>query len=109
MLKYLARYTHRVAISNQRLVSLEHGRVTFRWKNYAHAREPATMTMPAEEFIRRFLLHVLPKGLVKVRHFGFSKPGAEPLLKPVALHDRADAVGDLIREGLTVREHEDFG
>jgi hypothetical protein len=71
VLKYLARYTHRVAISNQRLVSLEHGRVTFRWKNYAHAREPATMTMPAEEFIRRFLLHVLPKGFVKVRHFGF--------------------------------------
>jgi len=71
VLKYLARYTHRVAISNQRLVSLENGRVTFRWKNYAHAGEPATMTLKAEEFIRRFLLHVLPKGFVKVRHFGF--------------------------------------
>jgi hypothetical protein len=71
VLKYLARYTHRVAISNQRLVSLENGRVTFRWKNYAHASEPATMTLKAEEFIRRFLLHVLPKGFVKVRHFGF--------------------------------------
>ena len=70
-LKYLARYTHRVAISNQRLVSLKDGRVTFRWKNYARASEPATMTLKAEEFIRRFLLHVLPKGLVKVRHFGF--------------------------------------
>ena len=71
VLKYLARYTHRVAISNQRLVSLEDGCVTFRWKNYARAGEPATMTLPAEEFIRRFLLHVLPSGFVKVRHFGF--------------------------------------
>jgi Putative transposase/Transposase zinc-binding domain len=71
VLKYLARYTHRVAISNQRLISLEDGRVTFRWKNYAHASEPATMTLKAEEFIRRFLLHVLPKGFVKIRHFGF--------------------------------------
>jgi len=71
VLKYLARYTHRVAISNQRLVSLDNGQVTFRWKNYARASEPATMTLKAAEFIRRFLLHVLPKGLVKVRHFGF--------------------------------------
>jgi len=71
VLKYLARYTHRVAISNQRLVSLENGRVTFRWKNYARASEPAIMTLQAAEFIRRFLLHVLPNGFVKVRHFGF--------------------------------------
>jgi hypothetical protein len=73
VLKYLARYTHtrRVAISNQRLISLEDGRVTFHWKNYAHASEPATMTLKAEEFIRRVLLHVLPKGFIKVRHFGF--------------------------------------
>jgi hypothetical protein len=71
VLKYLARYTHRVAIANQRLVSLDDGRVTFRWKNYAHASEPAFMTLQAEEFIRRFLLHVLPTGFVKVRHFGF--------------------------------------
>ena len=71
VLKYLARYTHRVAISNQRLVSLESGRVTFRWKNYARASESATMTLQAPEFIRRFLLHVLPNGFVRVRHFGF--------------------------------------
>jgi hypothetical protein len=71
VLKYLARYTHRVAIANQRLVSLEDGRVTFRWKNSARASEPATMTLPAEEFMRRFLLHVLPSGFVKLRHFGF--------------------------------------
>jgi Putative transposase/Transposase zinc-binding domain len=71
VLKYLARYTHRVAISNQRLISLEEGRVTFHWKNYARTSEPATMTLKVEEFIRRFLLHVLPKGFVKIRHFGF--------------------------------------
>lgn len=71
VLKYLARYTHRVAISNQRLVALEGGRVIFRWKNYARAGELATMSLKVEEFIRRFLLHVLPKGFVKVRHFGF--------------------------------------
>jgi hypothetical protein len=71
VLKYLARYTHRVAISNQRLVALENGCVTFRWKNYARAGAPATMTLKAEEFMRRFLLHVLPSGFVKVRHFGF--------------------------------------
>ena len=71
VLKYLARYTHRVAISNQRLVALEDGRVIFRWKNYARPGELATMSLKAEEFLRRFLLHVLPKGFVKVRHFGF--------------------------------------
>jgi Putative transposase/Transposase zinc-binding domain len=71
VLKYLARYTHRVAISNQRLVSLEDGRVTFRWKNYARDGQLATMTLNAQEFIRRFLLHVLPRGFVKLRHFGF--------------------------------------
>ena len=53
------------------MVSLESGRVTFRWKNYARASESATMTLPAAEFIRRFLLHVLPNGFVRVRHFGF--------------------------------------
>jgi hypothetical protein len=71
VLKYLARYTHGIAISNQRLISLENDRVTFRWKNYARASESATMTLNVQEFIRRFLLHVLPKGFVKVRHFGF--------------------------------------
>ena len=71
VLKYLARYTYQVAIFNQRLVSLEDGRVTFRWKNYARAGELATMTLPAQEFIRRFLLYVLPTGFVKIRHFGF--------------------------------------
>ena len=70
MLKYLARYTHRVAISNHRLVKLEGGRVTFRTKDYAAGGSPKTLTLSAEEFLRRFVQHVLPKGFVKVRHYG---------------------------------------
>jgi hypothetical protein len=71
VLKYLARYTHRVAISNRRLVSLADGRVTFEWKDYAAGNQTKTMTLEAVEFIRRFLLHVLPSGFVHIRHFGF--------------------------------------
>jgi hypothetical protein len=71
VLKYLARYTHRVAISNSRLLSLEDGRVTFEWKDYADGNTTKTMTLEAVEFIRRFLLHVLPTGFVHIRHFGF--------------------------------------
>ena len=69
-LKYLARYTHRVAISNRRLVSLADGRVTFRWKDYAHGGKRGTITLDAVEFVRRFLMHVLPAGFVRVRHYG---------------------------------------
>jgi len=71
VLKYLARYTHRVAISNRRLLSMEDGRVTFEWKDYAGGSQTKTMTLEAVEFIRRFLLHVLPSGFVHIRHFGF--------------------------------------
>ena len=71
VLKYLARYTHRVAISNRRLTALEDGRVSFRWKDYAHGGGRKTMTLRATEFIRRFLLHVLPTGFVRIRHYGF--------------------------------------
>ena len=71
VLKYLARYTHRVAISNRRLVALEDGEVTFHWKDYAHGGGQKTMTLKATEFIRRFLLHVLPSGFVRIRHYGF--------------------------------------
>ena len=71
MLKYLSRYTHRVAISNGRLVALKDGKVSFRWKDYAHGSEEKTMTLEATEFIRRFLLHVLPRGFVRIRHYGF--------------------------------------
>jgi hypothetical protein len=71
VLKYLARYTHRVAISNHRLRSMENGRVSFDWKDYADHSRTKTMSLDAVEFIRRFLLHVLPSGLVRIRHFGF--------------------------------------
>jgi hypothetical protein len=71
VLKYLARYTHRVAISNHRLTALEDGEVTFRWKDYAHGSEQKTMKLKAVEFIRRFLMHVLPAGFVRIRHYGF--------------------------------------
>jgi hypothetical protein len=70
VLKYLARYTHRVAISNHRLVKLEDGRVTFRYKDYADSRKEKLLTLSAEEFLRRFALHVLPKGFMKIRHYG---------------------------------------
>jgi hypothetical protein len=71
VLEYLGRYTHRVAISNDRLVSVEEGQVRFRWRDYAHGNRVKSMTLPAEEFLRRFLLHVLPAGFVRIRHFGF--------------------------------------
>jgi Putative transposase/Phage integrase, N-terminal SAM-like domain len=71
VLDYLGRYTHRVAISNNRLVSLCDGKVTFRWKDYKNGNKQKLMTLEAGEFIRRFLLHVLPAGFVRIRHFGF--------------------------------------
>ena len=71
VLKYLARYTHRVAISNHRLRALENGRVSFDWKDYADHSRTKVMALDAVEFIRRFLLHVLPAGMVRIRHFGF--------------------------------------
>lgn len=70
VLRYLARYTHRVAISNHRLVALNDGRVSFRWRDYAHGNKQKIMTVSTHEFLRRFLLHVLPGGLVRIRHFG---------------------------------------
>jgi hypothetical protein len=71
VLKYLAGYTHRVAISNQRLVSLEDGKVTFSWKDYKNEGQKRTTTLHATEFIRRFLLHVLPRGFQRIRQYGF--------------------------------------
>ena len=71
VLNYLGRYTHRVAISNNRLLKLEGRRLTFSWKDYKHAAAQRTMTLDADEFIRRFLLHVLPNGLQHIRHYGF--------------------------------------
>jgi len=70
-LAYLGRYTHRVAISNHRLLSCEGGKVSFRWKDYKHESKQKVMTLEADEFIRRFLIHTLPAGFQRIRHFGF--------------------------------------
>jgi hypothetical protein len=69
--RYLGHYTHRVAISNHRLVSLVDDQVTFRWRDSAHNNEQKLMSLSLDEFLRRFLLHLLPKGFVRIRHFGF--------------------------------------
>ena len=70
VLTYLSRYTHRIAITNSRLLSMANGRVTFRWRDYAHGHQTRTMTLEANEFLRRFLLHVLPTSFVRIRYFG---------------------------------------
>nr|WP_232364302.1 transposase [Desulforapulum autotrophicum] len=74
VLEYLGRYTHRVAISNHRIKSFENDKVVFTWKDRAQNNALKEMTLDAVEFIRRFLLHVLPKGFKKIRHFGFLSP-----------------------------------
>jgi predicted RNA-binding Zn-ribbon protein involved in translation (DUF1610 family) len=71
VLRYLGRYTHRVAISNHRLRAFDGARVTFQWKDYAHENQSRTMTLSAMEFLRRFIQHVLPRGFVRIRHFGY--------------------------------------
>src|ERR1700739_4755987 len=70
-LRYLGHYTHRVAISNHRLVSLTNNQVTFRWRDSTHHNEHKLMILSLDEFLRRFLLHTLPRGFVRIRHFGF--------------------------------------
>jgi len=71
VLHYLARYTHRVAISNHRLLSVSDSTVSFRWKDYAHQSKARIMTLSCDEFLRRFLQHVLPKGFPRIRYFGW--------------------------------------
>ena len=75
VLRYLARYTHRIAISNRRLVGLDDTSVSFTWKDYRDGAKPKRMTLAAFEFIRRFLLHVLPEGFQRIRHYGFLANG----------------------------------
>ena len=70
MLDYLGRYTHRVAISNNRLVDFTSGQVAFAWKDYRHESRRKVMRLDAQEFVRRFLLHVLPAGFQRIRHYG---------------------------------------
>jgi len=73
--RYLGRYTHRVAITNSRLLAMTNGRIAFEWKDYANGHAKKVMSLEADEFIRRFLLHVLPKGFVRIRHYGLTASG----------------------------------
>jgi hypothetical protein len=83
VLHYLARYTHRVAISNHRLLNVTDHDVTFRWKDYAHRSKARAMTLTHEEFLRRFLQHVLPTGFPRIRYFGFLANRCRRLLLPL--------------------------
>jgi hypothetical protein len=83
VLQYLARYTHRVAISNRRLVSFADDQVTFRWRDSAHRNQQRLMTLHVNEFLRRFLLHVLPSRFVRIRHFGFLSTRKRSTLLPL--------------------------
>ena len=85
VLRYLGAYTHRVAISNSRLVSLSQGNVSFRWRDSAHGNKKRLMTLPVEEFLRRFLLHLLPRGFMRIRNFGFLANRRRAELLPLCL------------------------
>jgi hypothetical protein len=86
VLQYLGRYTHRVAISNHRLVAFTDGQVTFRWRDSAHHNEQKLMTLSVDEFLRRFLLHLLPQGFVRIRHFGFLANRRRATTLPLCFH-----------------------
>ena len=85
VLRYLGAYTHRVAISNSRLVALSEGNVTFRWRDSAHGNKKRLMALPVEEFLRRFLLHLLPRGFMRIRNFGFLANRRRAELLPLCL------------------------
>jgi Putative transposase/Phage integrase family len=85
VLHYLGRYTHRVAISNHRLVSFADGQVTFRWRDSAHHNEQKLLSLSLDEFLCRFLLHILPKGFVRIRNFGFLANRKRATLLPLCL------------------------
>lgn len=81
VIEYLGRYTHKVAISNHRISNIENGKVTFSYKDYADGSKQKAMTLDAEEFLRRFCMHILPQGFRKIRHYGFLSNRSRPRLK----------------------------
>jgi hypothetical protein len=93
VLRYLGRYTHRVAISNHRLLAIEDDQVTFRWKDYVHGNKKRKMTVTAGEFLRRFVQHVLPRGFVRIRHFGFLANAHRTALLAMARELMAESPG----------------
>jgi hypothetical protein len=90
-LRYLGQYTHRVAISNHRLVALADGSITFRWRDSAHKNKKRLMTLGVDEFLRRFFLHVLPPGFVRIRHFGFLAHRRRGALLSLCVHLLGDS------------------
>jgi hypothetical protein len=90
VLRYLGAYTHRVAISNHRLVSFDGEKISFRFRDSAHNNRKRLMTLCADEFLRRFLLHVLPRGFVRIRHFGFLASRRRGALLPLCKQLLAD-------------------
>jgi Putative transposase len=104
VLRYLGAYTHRVAISNRRLVRFEDDEVTFRWRDSAHKNKKRLLTLPVDEFLRRFLLHVLPRGFVRIRHFGFLASRRRGLLLPRC--KQALAVASCATDSVVVQSNE---
>jgi hypothetical protein len=102
-LRYLGQYTHRVAISNHRLVALADGIVTFRWRDSAHKNKKRLMTLPVNEFLRRFLLHVLPPGFVRIRHFGLMAHRRRGVSLPLCLRLLAKS-GRVRKEAARIQE-----
>jgi hypothetical protein len=102
VLAYLSRYTHRTAIANSRLIKLEEGRVTLRWRDYRHPQRRKALTLGAEEFIRRFLLHVLPAGYHRIRNYGLLANGQRniklALCRKLLAHTPADTARDTAQE-----------
>ena len=105
VLQYLGRYTHRVAISNHRLVSLVDDQVTFRWRDSAHHNEQKLLPLSLDEFLRRFLLHVLPKGFVRIRNFGFLANRRRATLLPLCFHQLGSAPQTAHESFRTTRVH----
>ena len=104
-LRYLSGYTHRIAISNRRLVALEQGKVTFRWRDSAHANKQRLLTLPVDEFLRRFLLHLLPRGFVRIRNFGFLANRRRAALLPLCFQALASAADVPARTASPARDH----
>jgi len=104
VLNYLSKYTHRVAISNQRILSMENGCVSFLYRDYKDGNKSKVMTLPVNEFLRRFLLHVLPSGFRKIRYFGFLAPAAKTTKLRLCMKLLGVAVNSVVPEKSSVRD-----
>lgn len=102
VLSYLGRYTHRVAISNHRIVSLQDGKVSFKWRDYKDDSKEKIMTLTAQEFMRRFILHILPPNFTKIRHYGLLASGCKR--KKLALCKRLTGTAHTVSQKLSAVE-----